>query len=192
MFSGLWSGIIGRLLRDGSGLFRSRHLVIIGDSMLPTLAHRQHVQTLPLPEGGHRSGTVRGYIVAFRHPQKPQIIYVKRIVGLPDEHVALEDGRVSINGSPQPEPYLAPSLTAGLIPPLPGRPPRREYARQWFTGSREYFLLGDNRADSEDSRSFGPVAGRLIIGRVWFRYWPPRVWRSGRPAPEKPGREIAG
>ncbi len=188
MFAGLWSGITGRLVRGGSGRFHSRHLVIIGDSMLPTLAHRQHVQTRPLPEEDRRSGTVRGYIVAFRHPQKPQSVYVKRIVGLPDEHVALEAGRVLINGNPQPEPYLAP----GLIPPTPGESPRREYARQWFTDSREYFLLGDNRGDSEDSRAFGPVADRLILGRVWFRYWPPRVWRSSRTAREKPGRRLAG
>ncbi|MBM10931.1 MAG: signal peptidase I [Chloroflexi bacterium] len=50
--------------------------------------------------------------------------------------------------------------------------------REWFNGPDEYFFLGDNRADSEDSRTFGPVSAGLIKGRVWFRCWPPTRWRS--------------
>ena len=122
----------------------------------------------PCRRSAAERGTERGGIVAFRHPQKPQSVYIKRVVGLPNEHIALEDDRVLINGQPQPEPYLDPGSGTG-----------RQYARQWFTDSGEYFLLGDNRGDSEDSRAFGPVECRLIIGRVWFRYWPPRVWLWG-------------
>ena len=53
--------------------------------------------------------------------------------------------------------------------------------KEWFNGPDEYFLLGDNRGDSNDSRSFGPVAGDLIKGRAWFRCWPlSRLWPIGR------------
>ena len=49
--------------------------------------------------------------------------------------------------------------------------------KEWFNGPDEYFLLGDNRADSNDSRAFGPVSGESIRGRAWFRCWPPLRWR---------------
>ena len=178
MLSGFLGRIIGRINQGGSGRFKTRHLVIIGDSMRPTLAHRQHVQTRPFPAGCRWGEGARGAIVAFRHPQRPRSIYIKRIVGLPNEHIALENDRVLINGALQPEPYRLPDR-------LPAARPSREYAGQWFTDSDEYFLLGDNRGDSEDSRTFGPVCGGLIIGRVWFRYWPPYIWRAGRAAREK-------
>ena len=145
--------------------------------MLPTLARRQHIQTQGVA-GSLKAQLGRGDIIAFRHPQNQHRVYLKRIVGLPNEYIALKDDRVSINGSPQPEPYLFSGLSRE------GRS-RREYPRQWFTDAREYFVLGDNRGDSEDSRSFGPVADRLIVGRLWFRYWPPRVWPSGGQLPAK-------
>ena len=194
MQDGRLGRIIGQLIGVGADLLRSRHFVVVGDSMLPTLAHRQHVQTRqtrPLPGGGRGPGAERGDIVAFRHPQEPGRVYIKRVVGLPNEHIALEDDRVIIDGAPQPEPYLLPGggLPGGGLPggglPGDGLPehteyrPRRQRASQWFTGDQEYFLLGDNRGDSEDSRTFGPVESNLIIERVWFRYWPPRVWPPG-------------
>ncbi len=154
------------LIRGGVNLSRSRHFVVIGDSMRPALTHRQRVQTWPASDCGR--GLRRGDIVAFRHPLYPQRIYIKRVVGLPREHIAVEDDRILVDGQPQPELHQSPRSRPG-----------REYARQWFTDAREYFLLGDNRGDSEDSRAFGPVASRLVIGRVWLRYWPPRVWPPG-------------
>ena len=115
--------------------------------MLPTLAHRQHVQTLPLPPECRRKGTERGGIVAFHHPQKPQSVYIKRVVGLPNEHIALEDDRVLINGQPQPEPYLAPGSGTG-----------RQYARQWFTDSANTFCWGTTGATA---RIAGLRPGRM-------------------------------
>ncbi len=126
---------------------------------------RQHVQTLPVSGRPVDWPALRGSIVAFRHPVSPARVYLKRIVGLPREHILLEGGLVIINGSPLSEPYL-----------LPGTPSRQRGARQWFTGDDEYFLLGDNRTDSEDSRHFGPVPESLIIGGIWFSYWPIKVW----------------
>ena len=134
--------------------------------MVPTLLNGHHVQTLPLKRRLEDSG-IRSCIVAFRHPNVPGQIYVKRVVGLPNEHVAIRNGGVEINGAPLAEPYLKGGVTNSA-----GR------ATQWFTDWNELFLLGDNRADSDDSRSFGPIPADLVIGRVWIRYWPPRYFRN--------------
>ena len=147
-----------------SRLKRSRRLKVAGDSMAPALRNGQLVQTLPLEPKTARSGS-RGEIVAFHHPQRPGSIYVKRIVGLPGEYVEIRDGRVKLDGREIGEPYLPTGMTTLTTG-----------ATRWFNGPDEFFLLGDNRADSEDSRAFGPVPAELIIGLVRFRYWPPKVW----------------
>ena len=154
--------VLGRLQRINNCLEFSRHLKVIGNSMAPTLLDGQHVQTLPLDPLALGNYSNRGKIVAFRHPQNPRSIYVKRVIGLPGEFITIEEGLVTIDGIRLDEPYLA--TTA--FTPTPG-------ATKWFAGPDELFLLGDNRSDSEDSRKFGPVSSRLIIGSVSFRYWPP-------------------
>ena len=150
--------------RIGDCLEHSRHLKVTGSSMAPTLRDGQHVQTLPWPGGSDSDGNLRGWIVAFRSPHRVGSIYIKRVVGLPNEHIAIRENRVEIDGKPLAEPYLPnPAAT------------RTRGATQWLTDIDEFFLLGDNRQDSEDSRAFGPVPAQLIIGRVWFRYWPPKA-----------------
>ncbi len=149
----------------GSCLENSRHLKVVGDSMAPTLLDNQHLQTLPLVAEANASRPMRGRIVAFRHPYRPQSIYVKRIAGLPNEHIAIRESRVEIDGTGLEEPYL----TETARPQITG-------ATQWLTDKNEFFLMGDNRGDSEDSRNFGPVPIQSIIGRIWFRYWPPKLY----------------
>ena len=146
-------------------LKKSRPLKVVGDSMAPALLNRQYVQILPMEPTICSSDRARGKIVAFCHPFRPQNIYLKRIVGLPGEHVAVREGKIEIDGQEICEPYL-PARTETMA----------AGATQWFNGPEEIFLLGDNRADSEDSRAFGPVPTELTIGHVWFRYWPPKVW----------------
>lgn len=131
--------------------------------MLPALANRESV--LAVHAKSSQNQLRRGDIVVFRHPVWKDRTYIKRIVGLPNEDLCLEEGLVYLNGELLEETYLAGPFAAG-----------RDHNREWWLGPNEYFVLGDNRSDSQDSRAFGPVDRRLIVGRVWFRCWPLRSW----------------
>lgn len=103
----------------------------------------------------------RGDVVVMRYPLDPRLDYLKRVVGLPGDEVLIEGGRVTINGAGWPEPYVAPEsvdpYTHLSITVRPGY----------------YFVLGDNRLHSSDSREFGQVPFELIRGKVRARVWPP-------------------
>ena len=109
----------------------------------------------------------RGDIIVFKAPARVAAAcdvsgtFIKRIVGLPGERVSMKNGHVLINGVQLHEPYLAPAFRGSASGDWP-RTPR--------TG---YFVLGDNRARSCDSRRWGIVPRENIIGRADLRYWPP-------------------
>ena len=86
--------------------------------------------------------------------------FIKRVVGLPGETVDGREGRVFINGEPLREPYLASSVITGDFPPV-------------HLGDDQFFLMGDNRPNSSDSRSFGPVDRHRVVGEATTRAWPP-------------------
>ena len=152
-----------RIIQGLINLVSSARFVVGGDSMLPTLRNRESVLAVRprLPWNRLR----RGDIVVLRHSVCSGRVYIKRIVGLPNEEIRLEDGLVHLQGVLLEEAYIRGGL-----------PGRRDQNREWWTGPDEYFVLGDNRSDSHDSRAFGPVDRRLILGRVWFRWWPLRSW----------------
>lgn len=134
-----------------------------GNSMAPTLVSGQHLLARTSRPASNRLS--RGDIVVLKHPQHTRRVYIKRIVGLPDESISINKGVTYINDSRLAEPYL-----------IGTEPTRIDSEREWWTGPEEYFVMGDNRNDSEDSRVFGPINKDLIIGRVWFRYWPLCDW----------------
>lgn len=108
----------------------------------------------------------RGEIVIFRYPADPRQYFIKRIVGLPGEKVKVSGGKITIYNNEHPdglvidEPYLERGIyTSG--------------ERVHELDTAEYFVLGDNRNSSLDSRIFGPLARRYIVGRAWLRGWPP-------------------
>ena len=105
--------------------------------------------------------------MVLRHPGFSDRTYIKRVVGLPDEDIRIDSGLVYLGDVLLKETHITGPL-----------PERTERDGEWWTGPEEYFVLGDNRSDSQDSRAFGPVDRRLILGRVWFRCWPPRGWGS--------------
>ncbi|MBI4236245.1 MAG: signal peptidase I [Chloroflexi bacterium] len=139
-------------------LLSSRRVRVRGSSMEPTLQDGDLV--LVSRAAYVRQAPQRGEIVLVRWPADgPE--YLKRIVGLPGEEVRVERGRVLIDGVPLVEPSLAPLGSDAAV---------RDGL--WILGEDAYFLLGDNRADSLDSRAWGPVSRRWIRGRAWYRYGP--------------------
>lgn len=122
----------------------------------------------------------RGDIVVFSRPpadnSDPSVNdLVKRVVGLPGDSVSSVNDVLYINGHPQSESYLpAGTVTTGNFSQAPGcQPsPASDANRSCLIPPGEYWVMGDNRGDSKDSRSFGPIKGSLVIGRVVFRVWP--------------------
>lgn len=128
-----------------------------GDSMLPTLHNGDYLLAQASAAGS--LSLSRGSIVAVSTEERLQI---KRVIGLPGERIKFAEGTLSIGGKRLAEPYLR-----GL-PPYLGLD-----SKQYELECDEYFIMGDNRAHSTDSRHFGPVRGSQIEGTAIFRVWPP-------------------
>ena len=151
-----------RLGQTVINLCSSSRFVVAGDSMLPALASGESVLAVRTKFSWNRLR--RGDIVVLRHPVWEDRTYIKRVVGLPNEDIRLEKGLV----------YVAEGLLQEAYVNGPGSG-NSDRSQEWWLGPEEYFVLGDNRNDSQDSRAFGPIGQQLILGRVWFRCWPPRA-----------------
>jgi signal peptidase I len=131
-------------------------------SMEPTLMVGDRILVNKLSY--HLHGVGRGDIVVFATPPKEAAEttikdLVKRVIGLPGDVISSKGGQVYIDGRVLAEPWLPPG-TVTMDLPRQTVPPN------------EYFVMGDNRSDSQDSRYFGPIPRSLIVGRVVFRFWP--------------------
>ena len=129
-----------------------------GTSMAPSLSDQERIF---INKFVYRVGAIeRGDVVVFWYPLDRAKSFIKRVVGLPGDLVQIRDGRVYINGRRLEEPYVPKEFTDfSDYGPLRVR-----------TG--EYFVMGDHRASSNDSRMFGPVASSYIYGKAVFAYWP--------------------
>lgn len=103
----------------------------------------------------------RGDIVVFWYPNDPSKSFIKRVIGLPGETVSIRDGIVYVNGEPLDEPYLDSSFHA-----------QRDSLSPVYVKPHYYFVMGDNRDASNDSRQWGLVPEKYIYGKAIFRYWP--------------------
>jgi len=152
------------------------HLVIQnyrieGPSMEPNLHQGQFLVVNKL---AYRLGGVqRGDIVVFHYPNAPRRDLIKRVIGLPGDRLEIVRGQVWINGQPLDEPYV---LEPGgySYPPTVIEPDH-------------VFVMGDNRNNSNDSRRWGSLPIRSIVGKVVLCYWPPRYW--GLVPHERPGEK---
>jgi len=118
------------------------------------------------------SQPARGDIVVF-HPPFDGPVLIKRIIGLPGDEISLSGGFVSINGRRLAEPYVR-RIDGHQEPSEPfsnGLPWALQEPFKVPAGS--YFVMGDNRTDSGDSREFGPIKRAQFVGRAFARYWPP-------------------
>lgn len=106
----------------------------------------------------------RGEVIVFRFPGDETRDFVKRVIGVPGDTVEIRQGKVFLNEEEVVEPYITYTDSRSM-------PPRQVLANT-------YFVLGDNRGASDDSRRWGQVPAENIIGRAWVRYWPLDAWNT--------------
>ena len=166
-------------------------------SMVPTIVDGEYILIDKLTPrfGGYEYGDV----VVFDPPSgsgldAQGIPFIKRVIGMPGDTVSLENGRVFVtreDASPVriEEPYVlrdANGAAAATTCPRPDCP------LTWIVADDEYFVMGDNRPSSQDSRVFGPIDQDTILGRAWLRYFPlERIGLIERPAYPALAREAA-
>ncbi len=171
---GLWSEGF-KLLRDVFliivvfilfGVFFVQPVVVEGTSMLPQLHDGERLLVNKLVyyriqsvRWGHIE---RGDIVVFWFPNDPDKSYVKRVIGLPGEIVEIRNGKVFVDGNELVEDYLNTEYNQGFP---------SEAAKK--VADHHYFVMGDNRDNSSDSRYWGLVPEKYIYGKAFFRYWKP-------------------
>lgn len=147
-------------------VFVAQPVVVEGTSMLPQLHDGERLivnkliyYRLKNVSWGHIE---RGDIVVFWYPNDPDKSYVKRIIGLPGDTVEIRNGTVYVNDEEMHEDYIDANFNKS------GANHRREKVKEHY-----YFVMGDNRDNSSDSRYWGLVPEKYIYGKVFFRYWMP-------------------
>ena len=129
-----------------------------GTSMMPRLGDQDRLFINKFVY--HFEDIHRGDVVVFHYPRDPQKSYIKRVIAMPGDELRIDDGRTYVNGRLLPEPYVPrkfhDSRSQDAIVILPD----------------QYFVMGDHRSISSDSRDFGPVSRELIYGKAAFVYWP--------------------
>ena len=141
----------------------SARFIVDGPSMQPNFATGQFVFVSRV---NYLIGEPqRGDVAVFKYPGNPLEDYIKRVIGTPGDTVEIRDTQVYVNGEHLDEAYInepcQPSHCGNNV---------------WTLGEDEFFMMGDNRNHSSDSRGFGPVKRELIIGEALLRYWPPEDW----------------
>lgn len=141
-------------------LFLYQPVRVEGTSMMPRLENHDRLFINKFVY--HFEAIDRGDVVVFHYPLDPSKSYIKRVIGLPGDRIQVIHGRVWLNGKQLREPYVparyrdTDSMAAMIVPP------------------DCYFVMGDHRSISSDSRAFGPVERSLIYGKAEFIYWPAR------------------
>lgn len=137
----------------------SARIRVDGLSMAPTLKDGEFVLVNKL---AYKLGQPQqGDVIVFHFPRDPEQDYIKRIIGLPGDFVRIENGQVFVNNVALDEPYIAETP---------------DYQSEWSVPEATLFVLGDNRNNSSDSHSWGPVPMEQVVGKALFVYWPPADW----------------
>jgi len=138
----------------------SARVRVDGFSMRPTLDNGEFVLVSKLSY--HQlSGYERGDIIVFHFPVNPREELVKRIIGLPGDHVMVQEQKLYVNGQLLDELYIEHA-------PL--------YSGEWIVPEGHLFVLGDNRNNSNDSKDWGMLPMENVIGKAVLIYWPPPMW----------------
>jgi signal peptidase I len=144
-------------------------IVVDGESMMPTLEDGDRMIVNKI---GYEVGEPDRYdIVVFHAPEEKD--YIKRVIGLPGDHVAYKNDQLFINGKPQEEPYLEPYKKEIIEGPLTEDFTLEDYTDVSVIPEGYVFVMGDNRRYSKDSRMIGLVSMEEIIGNTSVIFWPP-------------------
>jgi len=139
-------------------VFLYQPVKVEGTSMMPSLDDQERIF---INKFVYRLEPIqRGDIIVFRYPRDPAKSFIKRVIGLAGDHVRIDDGRVYLNGKLVTEDYVPRAYEDDRSYPEVVVPPD------------SYFVLGDHRSLSNDSRDFGPVESSYIYGKAVFGYWP--------------------
>jgi signal peptidase I len=139
-------------------IFLYQPVKVEGTSMMPSLEDQERIFVNKFV---YRLEPIeRGDIVVFRYPRDPSKSYIKRVIGMAGDTIRIDAGQVYVNGEPLDEDYVPAAYADARSYPATVVPPRC------------YFVLGDHRSMSNDSRDFGPVNQSFIYGKAVFGYWP--------------------
>jgi signal peptidase I len=141
-------------------LFLYQPVKVEGTSMMPALEDQERVFVNKFVYRFGLTEIERGDTVVFWFPGDPTKSYIKRVVGLPGDAVEVRDGEVFVNGDLMQEPYVPDRFRDHISTPLTRIPPGY------------YYVLGDHRSSSNDSRNWGPIPRDAIYGKAVFVYWP--------------------
>lgn len=135
-----------------------------GNSMFPNFYDGEYLLTDKISY--RLNQPKQGEVIIFKAPKNEDYDYIKRIIGLPGDAIRISNGKVYLNSKLLKEAYLPPGLetAAGDF---------WQEGKSLTIPANNFFVMGDNRAHSSDSRDWGPVPKENIIGKAWFRYWPP-------------------
>lgn len=162
---GLWDiikfAIVALLIVIPIRMFVAQPFVVSGESMFPTFDNGEY---LIVDELSYiLSNPHRGDVIIFRYPNDTKRFFIKRIIGMPNEEIEIKNGEITIinkenpNGFKLNEPYIDEPFNT---------------TASYKTGTDEYFVLGDNRNRSSDSRTWGILPSKLVIGRAYLRLLP--------------------
>lgn len=142
-------------------MFIAQPFVVSGESMIPTFHDGEY---LIVDEISYIMGNIhRGDIVIFKYPNDTKRFFIKRIIGLPNEKITIENGTVTIVNKEHPEGF---KLTEPYVN-------EKEFEGSTYdTGNDQYFVMGDNRNRSSDSRYWGVLPKNLMVGRAYLRLFP--------------------
>lgn len=141
-------------------VFLYQPVKVEGTSMMPSISDQQRIFVDKFFVQIGISEIHRGDVVVFWFPQDQRVSYIKRVVGLPGDVIALRGGEVRLNGQALREPYVPAEFRDEAEMP------------EIHLGENEFFVLGDHRNSSNDSRTWGPVSREYIYGKAVFTYWP--------------------
>ena len=141
-------------------LFLYQPVKVEGTSMMPTLDDQERIFINKFVYRFHFERIDRGDTVVFWFPHDPTKSYIKRVIGVPGDRIEVRDGTVIVNGQPLEEDYV------------PSEYRDQSEMPSTTIGPDEYFVLGDHRSSSNDSRTWGMVPRRYIYGKAVFIYWP--------------------